>query len=126
MFFNEVVFADDLNAYRGFPSTTSDEVIDKCISSCQQELHSWGRANRVSFDASKESRHIMSLTNPAGETFRLLGIVFDGALEMADAVNEVVALNCVTGRRVEGKDDTPEDHCSNHFVVASKSSACCN
>ena len=89
--YTEVVYADDLNAYRAFGSETSNEVIDQSITNCQQELHRWGRANQVSFDASKESRHIMSLTQPAGDSFRLLGVTFDGGLTMNEAVGEVVS-----------------------------------
>jgi hypothetical protein len=89
--YTEVVYADDLNAYRAFASTTSNEVIDESITKCQQELHRWGRANQVAFDAAKESRHIMSLTQPAGDSFKLLGVIFDGGLAMTDAVGEVVA-----------------------------------
>ena len=43
------------------------------------------------FDAAKESRHILSLTDSFGESFKLLGITFDGKLSMAEAVDEVVA-----------------------------------
>jgi hypothetical protein len=89
--FEEVVFADDLNAYRIFSSNTDNRCIDQAISNCQHELHKWGRANQVSFDASKESRHILSLTEPIGNTFRLLGICFDGALDMCSTVGELVA-----------------------------------
>jgi hypothetical protein len=44
----------------------------------------------VEFDSSKESTHILSLTEPLGDTFKLLGVTFDGALTMVDAVAEVV------------------------------------
>jgi hypothetical protein len=62
----------------------------KCIDSCQGELYAWGRANQVAFDPAKESKHILSLTDPIGDNFRLLGVIFDGALTMTDAVAEVV------------------------------------
>jgi hypothetical protein len=80
--FEEVVFADDLNAYRVFASTTDNCKIDQAITNCQQELHKWSRANQVCFDPAKESRHILSLTDPIGVNFRLLGIIFDSALNM--------------------------------------------
>jgi hypothetical protein len=88
--FEEAVYADDLNGYRIFSSATSDESIKSSIKLCQLELHKWGRANQVTFDPAKESWHILSLTNSAGENFKTLGINFDGALTMADAVAEVV------------------------------------
>ena len=89
--FNEVVFADDLNAFRVFPSTTNNASIDTAITNCQSELHKWGRANQVAFDAAKESRHILSLTEPAGDNFKLLGVEFDASLTMSDAVGDLVS-----------------------------------
>ena len=38
-FYNEVVFADDLNAYRIFPSGTENRAIDNNMKTCQRELH---------------------------------------------------------------------------------------
>ena len=57
---------------------------------CQQELHKWGVANQVAFDASKESQHVLSLSDSAGGDFRLLGVPFDTELSMASAVSEMV------------------------------------
>ena len=61
------------------------------MKSCQTELHAWGRANQVVFDPSKESHHILSMSDPVGANFRLLGVAFDGGLTMVDAVGELVA-----------------------------------
>ena len=62
----------------------------------QQELHRWGDANQVSFDAGKESFHILSRLykdrGPDGGNFRLLGICFDPKLLMGDAVHECVGV----------------------------------
>ena len=58
---------------------------------CQQELHKWGRANQVDFDASKESQHVLSLSDPVGGNFRLLGVPFDTELSMVSAVSEIVS-----------------------------------
>ena len=88
--FTEVVYADDLNAYREFASSTENHMIMTCMDSCQTELHCWGNANQVAFDPKKESKHILSLTDPAGGSFRLLGVDFDCLLSMADAVNDLV------------------------------------
>ncbi len=60
------------------------------IDSCQAELHAWGRANRVAFDPSKESRHILSRTSPCGNSFKLLGIVHDPKLIMDEALQQLV------------------------------------
>ena len=89
--FQEVMFADDLNDCRIFEAGADNRSIDVAISSCQRELHEWGRANQVVFDSAKESRHILSLTDSVGDSFKLLGIIFDGALSMEEAVAEVVA-----------------------------------
>ena len=88
--YTEVIFADDLNAYREFPSDMYNELIQKSMTDCQQELHSWGAANQVAFDAGKESQHVLSLTDPLGDGFRMLGVNFDEELTMADAVADVV------------------------------------
>ena len=51
-------------------------------------LHEWGAANSVTFEASKESFHILSHTQAYGESFRLLGVTFDVQLYMGEAVHE--------------------------------------
>ena len=91
MFFKECVFADDLNAYREFACDVSDATILKSIDNCQQELHAWGRANQVAFDAGKESKHILKLHDSEGSSFKLLGVLFDDSLSMATAVSQLVA-----------------------------------
>ena len=88
--FREIVFADDLNAFRIFSGSAPNHQILKCAESCQKELHTWGRANQVTFDPGKESMHVVSRTEPEGHNFKLLGINFDCSLDMSDAVNDVV------------------------------------
>ena len=90
-FFIEVVYADDLNAYRIFSSACHNDIIIVSLKSCQQELHAWGAANQVAFDAAKESRHVLSLSEPYGNNFKMLGVPFDPQLSMADAVSEIVS-----------------------------------
>jgi hypothetical protein len=60
------------------------------MNNCQKELHDWEKANQVVFDPSKETKHILSLEDPSGDAFRLLGIVWDVRLTMSDAIAEVV------------------------------------
>jgi hypothetical protein len=79
-----------LNAYREFEAATADDVIWNHIDTCQAELHSWGRANQVCFDPSKESRHILSRTRPKGGSFKLLGVIHDPKLIMDEAIHQVV------------------------------------
>eukprot|EP00972_Heterocapsa_arctica_P056509 8339461-Heterocapsa_arctica.AAC.1 len=52
--FNEIVYADDLNAFRPFPLAVSNEVVLDHVARCQQRLHTWGEANSVDFDPGKE------------------------------------------------------------------------
>lgn len=63
----------------------------KSLEMCQHELHKWGAANQVAFDATKESQHVLSLTDPTGDGFKLLGVPFDTELSMAAAVSDLVA-----------------------------------
>ena len=89
--FEEVVYAYDLNAYSIFPSDTDNDIIKTCMCDCQQELHKWGLANQVAFDAGKESQHVLSVSDPFGDSFKMLGVSFDSSLSMADAIEELVA-----------------------------------
>jgi hypothetical protein len=84
--FEEIVFADDLNAYKIVPASTPIENATAAMDTVQGELHRWGAANQVSFDPVKESKHILSRSDPFGTDFKLLGIIFDCKLEMENAV----------------------------------------
>ena len=48
---SEAVFADDLNVFKLFDKLASVEGIIEELTQCRQKVHSWGRSNRVSFDA---------------------------------------------------------------------------
>ena len=88
--FDEILYADDLNAYKELPGSTANENALIAVDRVQDELHNWGKANQVEFDPSKESKHVLSRTDPFGENFKLLGIQFDCRLGMADAVRSLV------------------------------------
>ena len=60
---------------------------------CQEELHKWGVANQVKFDAGKEHKIILSRCNPHGDSFTLLGVNCDTKLIMSDTVHNL-ANNC--------------------------------
>jgi hypothetical protein len=90
-FFEEVAYADDLNAYREFTESTTNAQVIGTIKNCQTDLHAWGRANQVCFDPGKESMHVLSASDPHGSNFKLLGVSFDCMLDMTDAIGEVVA-----------------------------------
>ena len=56
---------------------------------CQAELHHWGSANQILFDAGKESFHCIHRTQCFGENFKILGVSFDCQLTMEAASREV-------------------------------------
>ena len=86
--FQEIIYADDLNAYREFLNNVSNDFVISQLRRCQHELHEWGRANSVTFEPSKESFHILSHTQSFGNSFRLLGVTIDVRLQMDEAVHE--------------------------------------
>jgi len=84
--FEEIVFADDLNAWKRFEAHTPKQTMLEDMDSCQKELHAWGRANQDVFDCDKEHMLILSRQRPHGQSFKLLGVDFDCKLVMSDAV----------------------------------------
>ena len=88
--FTEVKFADDLNAFKEFDAKVKDEFIFEAMNQCQTNLHRRGTANQVAFDASKEGKRILSRRRPSGDAFQLLGVSFDCALIMDDAISDLV------------------------------------
>ena len=87
--FLDIVFADDLNCTKAFPSSMPNSEILDDIKQCQTEVHRWGGANRVEFDPSKESCHVLHRSRGDGENFKILGVSFDKALVMHDACREL-------------------------------------
>ena len=88
--FEEVVFADDLNAFRAFDREAGDEAILPSADDCQARLHEWGKGNQVCFDPAKESKHIVGRARAVGENFVILGVEFDCKLLMTAAVEGLV------------------------------------
>ena len=88
---NEIIYADDLNAWKVYQQDESNDDILSEARECQQNLHQWGGTNRVSFDPLKESMHVLSFTDPQGALFRILGILYDPRLTMSNAVSELVS-----------------------------------
>ena len=85
-----MVYVDDLNAFREFDYAISDDDIRAELVHCQKELHKWGEANQVTFDARKEHFAVISLSDPAGENFKVLGLEFDSKLSMHSCVHSCV------------------------------------
>ena len=88
--FLEIVFADDLNCFKDSGLLIENLELHAEMRQCQVEFHKWGRANQVSFDPSRKSRHAFALHGGKGPNFRVLGIPIDHALSMKDAVSELV------------------------------------
>jgi len=86
--FEEVIFADDLNAFRSFDNSVPLEFLLEQLKRCQDEVHLWGIANGVTFEQRKESFHVLSHVHFHGSPFRLLGVTFDLQLTMSDAIFE--------------------------------------
>ena len=86
--FEVVIYADDCNAFRGFPLCMSNGAILDELHEVQCRLHTWGRANRVIFDAGKEQMMIISTVNPLGGPAKILGVDFDNRLVMGVAVHK--------------------------------------
>ena len=87
--FTEVIFADDMNCSKEFQASTPHPAIMARLEACQSELNRWGTANRVCFDAGKESFHCLHRTRHFGENFKMLGVTFDCQLTMKAAVQEL-------------------------------------
>ena len=86
--FQEIIFADDLNAFREFLNAVSNDFIINQLLRCQHELHEWGAANGLTFDPGKESFHVLAHDDHFGDAFRLLGVTYDVQLRMDVAVGE--------------------------------------
>jgi len=89
--FIDSLYADDLNCFKLFDQQHSDAAVMHRLAECQSELHVWGAANQVVFDPGKESLHILDPERPVGDSFRILGVLFDTRLTMKDAVMEIAA-----------------------------------
>ena len=87
--FTDIFFADDLNCYKAFPSTTSNDSVYSELHTCQASLHEWGASNRVEFDQLKETFHVLDRRKPDGECFTVLGVVWDLKLRMDIECDEV-------------------------------------
>ena len=89
------MFADDMNAWQAFdgraedsdPNTVGFDVLRRV----QTEVHKWGAANQIRFDAGKETFHYLhsqdGFSFSDNPTFRILGCEFDAKLLMHEAVH---------------------------------------
>ena len=56
--FTDVTYADDLNAFKRFPVTTSNATLLDHCRRCRDNLHAWGAATWVQWEQPKESSHV--------------------------------------------------------------------
>ena len=88
--FTKTTFADDMHCFKLFDRHASTESVFDELHSCQSRLHECGAANRVKFDLTKESFHIVHSQVPAGDPFTILGTSFDTKLFTHGAVRSLV------------------------------------
>ena len=86
----ETIFADDLNVHHFVPRETSTASLMHMLRDSQQEIHAWGRRNRVLFDPSKEHFCVIHSSDGEGEPFKLLGCLFDPCLNMHAQIDQVL------------------------------------
>jgi len=87
--FKELMFADDLHSYRGYSGHARNCYIRKQTQKCEAELQKWGAANKVTFEPDKQHMSIISLHEPEGEDFKMMGVWFDPKLTMERAITEL-------------------------------------
>ena len=75
-------FADNLTTFKLFDRDQQNDDIFNELKECQEAVHSWGAANRVSFDKDKEEFCILHHCSGIGRDFRLLGPTIDYKLTM--------------------------------------------
>jgi hypothetical protein len=88
---DETLFADDLSVFQKFPDKIPLEECTAAMDKCKENVHQWGRTNRVSFDAATEHMMILHPSESHGETFKLLGCMVDVDLRMHSAVKQVLS-----------------------------------
>ena len=88
---SDAKFADDLTIFKLFDTACSNEDVQAAMAQCQTSAHHWGARNKVCFEASKEHFAVLHHVYGEGDSFRLLGPMFDAKLLMHDAVDRIIA-----------------------------------
>ena len=57
---------------------------------CQSHVHAWRQSNGVVFEASKESMHVLSRSDPEGPSLKMLGVRVDTKLLMGEEVDALM------------------------------------
>ena len=86
----EEKFADDLNVFQEFDQQKPLAEIQNTLQKCRDEVHKWGRTNRVSFDPSKEHLVVLHPVANHGACFKFLGCMVDTDLRMLTAIDQLL------------------------------------
>ena len=87
----EAMFADDLNVFQEFDRLVPLPTVVSTLETCRTRVHSWGRANRVTFDPGKEHLVVMHPSLGHGAAFKLLGCIMDTDLRMHSAIEQLMS-----------------------------------
>ena len=87
---HETKFADDLSAFKAYPTTTTNDDIYTDLHNCHRNIHHWGTQNGVAFDPQKEEFAIIHHFHGHGDTFKLLGPHIDVKLTMTTAIIKII------------------------------------
>ena len=83
------VFADDLNVFKKFSRDVDDNEVLEDMRKCWENVHKWGRVNRVAFDPDKEHLVVLHPISGMGDPFKLLGSMEDCKPVMQHAIDKV-------------------------------------
>ena len=72
--FEEVVFADDLHAWKEAENCINNNSLIADSEVCQTEVHHWGDANVVRFESTKEGHQVLSRVDPMGRGASFWGL----------------------------------------------------
>ena len=84
------IFTDVLNVFHEFDLGEPQHRIFGEVQQCRDNVHAWGRRNRVEYDAAKEYFIVVHPSYGVGEDFELLRLVFDNKLRVASAVTAIL------------------------------------
>ena len=85
------MFADDLNVFQEFDRLAPLPSVVSTLETCRTRVHSWGRANRVTFDPGEKHLVVMHPSMGHGAAFKLLGCIMDADLHMHSAIEQLLS-----------------------------------
>ena len=87
----EIVFANHLNYFKQYCLNVTNQTLHAEMHQCHRDLHRWSKATQVNFYSAKESTHILAFAYGNAFNLNLLGVPFDNAQPMRDAVVKLVS-----------------------------------